>query len=820
MTAADQIHLEFRLFAHCCNPCLEVPSKWSSAKTQFVFFGSHRITSEQDFSAARVKRNVTRRVTRCVDHTQPAEHRNVLIILEDHIGGLCWNTWHHQSEHQTNDWIVDWPACQPLRHHARLVRTGLQARAAHLFKFRRPARVVRVRMREQNAFEILRFVSEFRNRLERQLRPGLGEARIDQGQAGGCNDQVQVHERIRDLIHAIGNLEHEPPYLFCPVRAYKSSARCEKRTAVSEFLAYTRGMKWLEQTLANQVSVIAHLHSNSSSQSDSTDLALVCSDLELIAWNGQTEQRLLLREVKKCSREGLDLLVFAASGEALRLPILSAPRAEIDAFFAALKPAIARARVAPPVAPKSVEPAPIVSSEFKLELSPEPVQVSQVVSQVKTVVLEPEKEMSFDLGPLMAPADTPATPAPRIIAEPAPQAEMVFDLGPLITPVSAPKPAPAPQPKIESAPVLEPKTEAKIEPVVEPEIKPVFAEEAVQAWPEVFAENIEPAPPVKPAAMQITSTTKQTVQPMAEIRQPPASEQPQPMPERSSPQHSQQPVHTPTASSSPSPMVGAEVVTPVGRDQTMIESKKPEMFDPLIDAPKPKRELPPRVLAQDFGNGLFMHENGFKYQLATVGERFLAMLVDGVLLGILNRVIDAFAYGGIRGKLARLQELPLLEATTSDLTKSAAIMLELETLKRGLPGELLQAALASFVFNLLAAWLYYAFFEASEKQGTPGKNLMKIGVTDLSIARINFMQASRRFAWRFGPFLATITIAFVALAPKMFSGTSDMVSAGITFSIWMLVSILAFLAGLLTAGFTKRRQAVHDLLAQTLVVKA
>jgi uncharacterized RDD family membrane protein YckC len=562
-------------------------------------------------------------------------------------------------------------------------------------------------------------------------------------------------------------------------------------------------MKWLEQTLATQVSVIAQLHSQSGSHSDSeqsgsAELALVCSDLELIAWNTQTEQRLPLREIKKFSREGLELLVFDANGEALRLPILSAPRAEIDAFFAALKPAIARARTLP-VPVKAAEPALIAPSNFKLELSPETVHASEVTPQAKNVVLEPEKEFSFDLGPLMVPASVPATHvAPTAIAEPAPQGQMVFELGTLITPTVAPKPIPVSQPKIEPKPVLEP----------EPEVVDLTgADQAAQAWPEVFGSI---APP-ELASTPVQAVTEAKPQPMAEIKPVIA---PEPI---SSPQQVKAQVsRMSTASSSPM----AEVVVPVGRGQAASETKKAESFDPLFDAPKPKRELPPRVLAQDFGNSLFMHENGFKYQLASIGERFLAMLVDSFLMGIVNRVLSAITLSAVNAHVARLQEMLILDASTTDPTKSAALMLERETLMRNVPGEMLQAVLLSAFLTLIATWLYYAFFESGPKQATPGKIVMKIGVTDLNIAKISFLQATRRFAWRIGPFYVTLMIAFVTAGSQLFSGSSGAVAAAFSLMIWVVISTLLLFGGLLTAAFTKRRQTAHDLLAQTLVVKA
>jgi uncharacterized RDD family membrane protein YckC len=572
-------------------------------------------------------------------------------------------------------------------------------------------------------------------------------------------------------------------------------------------------MKWLERTLATQAQVIAQLHSQSdSSQSEGAELALVCTDHELIAWNGQTEQRLPLREVKKFSREGLELLIFDANSEALRLPILSAPRAEIDAFFAALKPAIARTRTLP-VTAKAVEPAPIAPSEFKLKLSPETVQVAPqvqtpaVAAQAKNVVLETEKEFSFDLGPLMAPASAPAMPTP--IAEPAPQGEMVFELGALIAPLIAPKPVPVPKPKVESAPVLEPEPAVTYQAIADQAV----VDQAAQAWPEVFG-SIAPPEPVQVASTPVQTVTEAKLPPMAEVR--PVTV-PKPIP-ISSPHQLQAPVSsTPAASSSP--VAEAEVVVPVGRGQAASETKKADSFDTLFDAPKPKRELPPRVLAQDFGNGLFMHENGFKYQLASIGERFLAMLVDSFLMGILNRVLTAMTLSSVNAHVARLQIL-VLDASTTDPTKSAALTLERETLMRNVPGEMLQAVLLSAFLTLIATWLYFAFFESGPKQATPGKTLMKIGVTDLNIARISFLRATRRFAWRIGPFYVTLMIAFVTAGSQLYSGTSGAVAAAFSLMIWVVISTLLLFGGLLTAAFTKRRQTVHDLLAQTLVVKA
>jgi uncharacterized RDD family membrane protein YckC len=82
----------------------------------------------------------------------------------------------------------------------------------------------------------------------------------------------------------------------------------------------------------------------------------------------------------------------------------------------------------------------------------------------------------------------------------------------------------------------------------------------------------------------------------------------------------------------------------------------------------------------------------------------------------------------------------------------------------------------------MASWLYFASFESSAWQATPGKRLLRLLVTDLEGHRISFARASGRY---FG---------------KLLSGT-------------------LFLIGFLIAGITPRKQALHDLLAKCLVVR-
>jgi uncharacterized RDD family membrane protein YckC/Tfp pilus assembly major pilin PilA len=85
------------------------------------------------------------------------------------------------------------------------------------------------------------------------------------------------------------------------------------------------------------------------------------------------------------------------------------------------------------------------------------------------------------------------------------------------------------------------------------------------------------------------------------------------------------------------------------------------------------------------------------------------------------------------------------------------------------------------IASLLLAWVYFASMESSEDQATYGKQAMGIKVTDAQGNRISFARASGRV---FG---------------KILSG-------------------LIFLIGYIMAAFTTRKQALHDLMTDCVVV--
>ena len=98
------------------------------------------------------------------------------------------------------------------------------------------------------------------------------------------------------------------------------------------------------------------------------------------------------------------------------------------------------------------------------------------------------------------------------------------------------------------------------------------------------------------------------------------------------------------------------------------------------------------------------------------------------------------------------------------------------------PFALPHMTLMGFLVMFLIMWAYYAFFEASAWQGTPGKRALRIYVTDLHGGRITFWRASTRYFGR-------------------------------------KISELTFLVGYFIAGFTEKKQALHDILAGCLVLR-
>jgi uncharacterized RDD family membrane protein YckC len=89
--------------------------------------------------------------------------------------------------------------------------------------------------------------------------------------------------------------------------------------------------------------------------------------------------------------------------------------------------------------------------------------------------------------------------------------------------------------------------------------------------------------------------------------------------------------------------------------------------------------------------------------------------------------------------------------------------------------------LGSNGISILAGWLYHGFMESSSWQGTIGKKLLGLRVTDMNGNRISFGRATGRY---FGTVLSSL-ICFI---------------------------------GFLMVAFTEKKQGLHDLMAGTLIL--
>jgi uncharacterized RDD family membrane protein YckC len=155
---------------------------------------------------------------------------------------------------------------------------------------------------------------------------------------------------------------------------------------------------------------------------------------------------------------------------------------------------------------------------------------------------------------------------------------------------------------------------------------------------------------------------------------------------------------------------------------------------------------------------------GFSY--AGFWLRVVAALIDGVIMGIAGGVlfVPLFILTGAGAHLDGLAE------------------------RHGRPDPALIVGLIGMILvfagvSLLIQWLYHAYLESGEKQATWGKQALGLYVTDLLGNPTTFGRASGRF------FAKIVT---------------GMIPLGI---------------GYIMAGFTERKQALHDMIASCLVLR-
>jgi uncharacterized RDD family membrane protein YckC len=146
-------------------------------------------------------------------------------------------------------------------------------------------------------------------------------------------------------------------------------------------------------------------------------------------------------------------------------------------------------------------------------------------------------------------------------------------------------------------------------------------------------------------------------------------------------------------------------------------------------------------------------------------QRFAAYLIDGLILGIPFGFVVLFIFmSGVLGITLHRRPVDPREALV-------------------LLGPMFLIFFLTFLALVVVQWLYFAIMESSERQATVGKSVMSLRVTNSEGQRISFGHATGRF-------FAKIVSGMVPLA-----------------------------IGYIMAGFTEKKQALHDLIAGTLVLR-
>ena len=134
--------------------------------------------------------------------------------------------------------------------------------------------------------------------------------------------------------------------------------------------------------------------------------------------------------------------------------------------------------------------------------------------------------------------------------------------------------------------------------------------------------------------------------------------------------------------------------------------------------------------------------------------RFLAVIIDGIIVQIVVTPLS-FVIGGMSGFVGTMGGMPHA-------------------------GQGILGFLIGLVIGVFGAWLYEALMESSSRQATLGKMAFGMKVTDLNGNRISFGRATAR---HFAKYLSGLILGI----------------------------------GYIMAGFSERKQALHDVLAGTLV---
>ena len=176
--------------------------------------------------------------------------------------------------------------------------------------------------------------------------------------------------------------------------------------------------------------------------------------------------------------------------------------------------------------------------------------------------------------------------------------------------------------------------------------------------------------------------------------------------------------------------------------------------EPLVSDTRPAEKFNPEYDSSLKDVSLARSEKDL-FSYAGFWRRLGAALIDGVILWI-GGIIMGVILGSLIGLFLGIR------GTDIEIIKKVAMT-------------------NIYIIGTVLHWLYYALFESSSRQATLGKMAAGIIVTDYDGGRISFGRASGRYWGK-------------------------------------MVSALILMIGFIMAGFTERKQGLHDIMAGCLVL--
>jgi uncharacterized RDD family membrane protein YckC len=197
----------------------------------------------------------------------------------------------------------------------------------------------------------------------------------------------------------------------------------------------------------------------------------------------------------------------------------------------------------------------------------------------------------------------------------------------------------------------------------------------------------------------------------------------------------------------------------------------------VAGSPDPVLYAPPPIVAPPLGSYVPPALNpSLMAPYAGFWLRVVAYLIDSVILtiafgAVIGILVASFGVRFFRGFIPGIYNQPTVSYEPS------------YPIHPFFPAAALGIFLVLLPVTIVVTWLYYALMEASVRQGTLGKLALGLYVTDLQGRRISFARATGRF------FAKIIT------------------------------GLVPLFIGYIMAGFTQKKQALHDMIAGCLVPK-